>query len=140
MFKLIKILNSASNVPEPVYANKTANMTCTAHCVYYVRNGKLTTDLPMNSEQKDLLFIPLETVKSSDNKTKVFGYYVTDDMIFETTVEGNPSNVQLGNGMTFHVDMSGNYSAVTDIVGIDARAIDLLNIPNDNKILVSLNY
>ena len=142
MFKLIKITGGTSNVPEPTYVNVNGITPYVAHCAYHVYSGTVSCASSENMELRDLKFIALETLPTNSGKKRLCGYYVTENMIFETDFHGNPSGIGAGDCLSFYVDENCEYnnSGVRDLPGNDARIIDSTNIAKTGKVLVALQF
>ena len=137
MFKLVKIIGARTNVPEPTYVNIDPEREYLAGCFYYFTEGKITT-YPVS--QDDLKFIPLETLPANSEKTKIFGYFVTENMVFETDILGDYTAVKIGNTLLAHYDENDNICAVEAEVGYDIKLLSMDEADTRKKVFVALKW
>lgn len=91
MFKVTKILNSGSNVPEPCRMYTTAGVAYKIGTALTLTAGKLT-----NATEDDIpLYIAGENA-AADQKSTLVCYPILPNMIFETTLYGSPSTAKCG--------------------------------------------
>ncbi len=106
MFKLIKILNSGSNVPEPCRI-PTGGLAFKAGAALTVADG---TAAPCGATQAPK-FIAMANAEATD--TDVICYPVTPDMLFSVKVQENPAALKLFDKVTLYVDSDGMATGVT---------------------------
>ena len=90
MYKLIKILNARTNVPETVrmtLEEDTAVMRGTAVCI---KDGILSAF----TEKSTML--PTHVVLADANGKEILCYAVTPDMVFEIPVSVSPADMKVG--------------------------------------------
>ena len=80
MFKLTKILNSKISEVEPfeLDLDGAGELDILANCIYHYSEKKLVSPLEV---KKPHLFIPIKNYEKT--ATKVLGYFISADMIFE---------------------------------------------------------
>lgn len=83
MFKLVKILGSNSNVPEPIKIDVDVSNNLEAGCIYYIDNCSIIAE-PGNWYAP--MVCALQDVIISDCTVTGLCFFITPDMIFETTV------------------------------------------------------
>ena len=108
MFKLIKILNSGSNVPEPCLVEKSSTLKVNMGCALVLSGGKASTCSSTS--------MPTHIARADGPKgtTSVMCYPITSDMVFETIIYGDPTVVFPGEKITLCSDEDGCTVAVTD--------------------------
>ena len=139
MFKLIKIVGARTNVPEPVYLECDGVTPYKKGAAYYVFSGMIATIPSENENTPDIKFIPLETLERNSGKKKVCGFFVNENMIFEADLNGDASDISVGDCLCFYPDTEGENTAVDSAIGFDARLIDKTSTP-EGKVLVALKY
>ena len=132
MFKLIKILNSGTNVPEPQILSKTLTSKLKAGVAVKMSVGKATACAATEKPS----YIVLKTPE--DSQSKVLCHAVNENMLFETFINADPSALSVGDKVTIGNDsdnLPGCVSATTTS-GV-ATIVDLLDAkaPGD-KIIV----
>ena len=137
MFKLVKIIGARTNVPEPTYVNIDGTSSYLAGCFYYFTEGKIAT---YALSEDDLKFIPLETVPENSGKKQIFGYFVTENMVFETDIYGDYTAVQEGNTLLARFDEKDNFYAVDADVGYDVKLLSMAEASTRKKVLVALKW
>ena len=137
MFKLIKINNGRMNVPEMVNAPMDSTSEFKAHCLYYVSCGTLSTS---KSEENDPPFIPIESVPIDSPQAYIRGYFVTEDMVFETTVEGQPVAGLVGTVLEGHYGDSGGIESLEPTPGTTALVLSDFSLFEDGKVTVALKW
>ena len=121
MFKLIKILNSGVNVPEPCRLNKESAAEIKIGSALILNGGK-AENCPETVRPE---YIALED--SGAGKTYVLAYTVSENMIFETPITDSPEALTEGACVTLSKDDNGNTvgvsattaSGVAKIVSLD---------------------
>lgn len=124
MFKLIKILNSGVNVPEPCRIAKESAAEIKMGSAL-ILDGGYATNCPETVRPE---YIALED--SGAGKTYVLAYTVSENMIFETPITDSPEALTEGVSVTLSQDDNGAavaVSATTDsgvakIVSLDGAA------------------
>lgn len=137
MFKLIKINNGRMNVPEIVDAPMDSTLEFKAHCLYYLSSGTLSTS---PSNETDPLFIPIESRPIDSPQAYIRGYFVTEDMIFETTVQGNPVPGCVGTVLEGHYGDSGAIECLEPTPGSTALVLSDFSLFTDGKVTVALKW
>jgi len=137
MFKLTKIINGRTNVPEPVKMKTSGQIDYLAGCVYYLAEGDVHNAL---TTEDDLMFIPLESVYKSEGRKSVIGYIVTDGMIFETEIQNDYSLIGVGDTICVFTDSSGNNTCVEAVYGEQAKVLNMDSVDKDGKVLVALKW
>ena len=101
MFKLLKILNSGVNVPEPVRLPVTASTNFKIGSALTISSGKLAnctaTTLPKYIAAQDL---------TAGEATDMLVYPITDGMIFATKFSVTPTSIVVGNKVTLALESS----------------------------------
>lgn len=137
MFKLIKIINGRTNVPEPVKMKTNGQTDYLAGCVYYLAEGDVHS---AQTNEDDLMFIPLENVYKSEERKSVIGYIVTDGMVFETDIKNDYSFMGAGDTICIFTDSSGHNTCVDAVYGEQAKILSLDNTDKNGKVLVALKW
>ena len=91
--------------PEPVTIKKSIYDNMYAHSVYFLSGGNFNETAETSDE---FIFIPImDSLKSSD---KVIGYFVTEDMRFETdyVFAGEDDEGSIGSPLYFYHGTTGN--------------------------------
>ena len=92
MFRLIKILNSAQNVPEPQRMRLGSAVTLKSGIPLLLQNG---TVAPVTGDTASL---PTHVALADcTDATEVVLYPISPDMVFEVPVEGTVSALKTGN-------------------------------------------
>ena len=122
MFKLIKILNSGVNVPEPQKFNKSASLTVKVGDALIISNGGLAS-CPATTTPTHVAFSA-----GKYGESEIFAYEVNENMIFETNVSADPSALMVGDKVTLGKDADGSTVNVTATVtsGV-ATVVDLMS-------------
>ena len=98
MFKLIKILNSGNNVPEPVRVPVMVSSTIPAGSLLFLHpDGYLEEGF----EETRPKYITIET--TDESSYHAICYRVTDDMVFEAPL-ANADTAAFGSPLHFHGD------------------------------------
>lgn len=137
MFKLIKITNGRTNVPEPVKVKKGSIIDYVSGCVYYLSGNNVNDN---QNEDDDLIFIPLETVKKSEGKNSIIGYIVSEGMVFETDMRGDCSAFGIGDTVNIFTDEKGTNCCVEATSGYQAKILNMDSVKEDGKVLVALKW
>ena len=133
MFKLAKILSSGSNVPEPCKLPSAPDMSFKYGAALVVREG-----IVFNAMEGDMpTYICGEN--SSDGKD-ITCYPITSDMIFETTINGDPTALYVGDKVNLHSEL-GAAMGVNDVTSGGFITIFSLNgaKKSGDKIYVRFN-
>ena len=122
MFKLIKIQNSGVNVPEPQKFDKSASLRIKAGDALVFENG-IIISCPATSVPTHIAF-----ADAKYNEYSVYAYAINENMLFETNVGEDPSELMLGYKVTIDKDSDGCSSRVTTTTtsGV-ATIVDLMN-------------
>ena len=128
MFKLIKIQNSGVNVPEPQNLEKDESLTVKAGDALVIENGVAVpcsaTAVPTH--------IAVANGKIGDKK--LIAYTVNENMLFETTVNADPSGLAVGQKVTLGKDDDSSASCVTANTSSGvATIIDLMGAKNPGE-------
>ena len=121
MFKLIKIQNSGVNVPEPMLLGKPATLVVKTGEALIISDGLLAkcpaTTIPTH--------VSLSNGAYGD--TDVIVFEVNSNMIFETTVNADPSMLDVGAKVTIANAPDGSATRVsaTTTAGV-ATIVDLM--------------
>ncbi len=120
MFKLIRILHSGVNVPEPCRLPVTAETAYKAGSALKLTSGKAdncgATDAPA--------YIAAETL-AADKKTTVLAYPITGGMLFETAVSAAPTALTIGSKVTLNVSGSAAVGVTATATNGVATIVDL---------------
>lgn len=107
MFKLIKILNSGANVPEPMKAEKIELEEYAIGTPVIISGGKIApagaTTVPTH--------ITLGKANKGEAHATVAG--ISPDMIFETYINQDPTSIQAGAKVTLGLNSSSHPVCVT---------------------------
>ncbi len=138
MFKLIKMTGSGSNIPEPVKFPVQPYKQILKGGVYYVVNRELSSTPNSDNCPK---FIPLQDLPEGHGRNYVWGYYVTDNMIFEADVYDKTSYFFVGDIIPLRETMSNiGFDTVDSDVGEDAIVIATNNSQITGKVIVALEW
>lgn len=137
MFKLIKITGARTNVPEPITLDIDGVIPYTAGNLYYLGDDALS-NTPYT--EYDMKFIPLETVAPNSGKTKLCGYFVNENMIFEADIYNDFSNIKVGNILSGHIDSNGDIDGANSSSGSEVMLIAKNEARSRRKILVALKW
>lgn len=125
MFKLIKIQNSGVNVPEPQNLEKNESLTVKSGDALVIENGVAVPCSPTAAPTH----IALASAKSGD--TKLVAYAINENMLFETTVNADPTALTVGQKVTLGKDADDSASCVTATVSSGvATIVDLMGATN----------
>ena len=92
MFKLVKILSSGPNVPEPIRVRHNSNDEVTRGCIYHLDSDYVSAD----SYENGPLVLSLQNIEYDSDIDTLLCYLITSDMIFEATVKNKPESVTIG--------------------------------------------
>ena len=101
MFKLIKILGARYNAPEIVEIEAELSGNCDAGYFYFLDNYGI---FPHTGDETTNVFVPIETKEGDGSVTRIKGYYVTDDMVFEGKLYGSVDALYVGAPVSAHVN------------------------------------
>ena len=136
MFKLIKILNSGANVPEPEIRPCETNVAFDAGtCVVYDNSYDAIRICDQTAMPSHIL---AKNVKKGDSCALC--YPISREMIFEVPLIGSPENVRAGRSLELvNEDGHGTY-AVSDNDGGTAFVYSLEGATKSgDKVLVTFN-
>ena len=108
MLKLVKIEGSGTNQPEPIKLRTADNMVYKANCAYVMADGIL---YPLDSEGYPT-HIAVENARTEE-KDSVTCYRIQDNMIFETTVNGDLANGCVNSKYAMDIDDTGACVGIT---------------------------
>ena len=133
MFKLIKIMNSGVNVPEVEKLNcDTSTISEAGTCAYY---DKSYGQLLMCGDTQTPTHVLLQNINEGDSL--VLCYSVLPQMIFETTLIGDPTPLYEGMTVKLVTDNNIGTYAVSDVEGGSATIYSLQDAKKSgDKILV----
>ncbi len=137
MFKLIKILGGRTNVPEIISLRAEEYTEYRANCVYYLAEGIVNTTCYSGS---DPIFIPIENIAADDHKPYVRGYFVSEEMIFETNMAGELGEVGVGSFVAPNIDESEITVGVTSDAGYFAVIVSMDEVLDDGKVLIRFKW
>ena len=86
MFKLKKILNGKTNVPEIQLWNQDASVYIQAGCVYVIEDNNLICDEP-SAYPNCIKIISTSTVEDEYYDGPIPGFIITNDMVFEVDLK-----------------------------------------------------
>ena len=134
MLKLVKILNSRTNVPEPIIVNCNGADEFVKGSLYYMGETEIKKS---SSTTFDTPIIALESIPQRSGKKTLLCYVVTPDMVFETDFYPTENNkIYHGDILDYMTDDNDSIIGVTDVGGQEARVFAL---PDDNgKILITI--
>lgn len=135
MFKLIKIIGNGSSVPE-ITTVDAPSTPVNKGILYYLCEGVPS----VIRNELCTKFIPIESLPQGHKKTKVHGFIVTHDMIFEVDTDGDFSSKRVGDGVTFSIDPKDNLYAVTPQDTTDANIVSMNDCLKTGKIHILINH
>ena len=125
MFKLIKILNSGANVPEPVKLPKSPSLGVKMGSALILSGGTVANCTPTTAPT----YIAAQNAVSGEDK--VLCYAVSPDMLFETTFNEPSESIVIGAKLTLGTDDEGSAVNVTaDTLSGVATVVDLMGAIN----------
>ena len=128
MFKLIKIQNSGVNVPEPQSLEKNESLNVKAGDALVIENGFA---VPCSAAATPT-YIAVASSKIGDKK--LFAYAINENMLFETTVNADPTGLAVGQKVTLGKDADNSASCVTANTSSGvATIIDLMGAKNPGE-------
>ena len=101
MFKLIKIQNSGVNVPEPMILGKSAGIEIKIGEALILEEGLL---YPCTATTKPT-HVAIRNANYDEDLAVV--YEVNSNMLFETTVDDDPTDLKVGEKVTISTDEDG---------------------------------
>ena len=107
MFKLIKILNSGVNVPEPCRISKAPDTVLKAGTAIAVSEGLAVNCTATQAPD----YITL--AKAGESEESVLCYKVFPDMLFEVEASQSPASLNVGDKVTLGIDSDGAACSVT---------------------------
>ena len=118
MFKLIKILNSGVNVPEPVSVKKSPDTLIKLGSALVVEDGSAryaaATEKPTH----------ISLCEAGIGKDSLAAYEVFSNMLFEAPVFANPTGITVGSKLTLHVDDEAAIGLTSVTAGGVATVVD----------------
>ena len=136
MFKLIKILNTGVNVPEPELLPSEINLALNAGaCVVYNSNSnKIYSGDPAEAPTHILI----KELKHGDSFALC--YRISPDMIFEVPLIGSPANVHAGMSVEFIIEDGHGIYAISDN---DSGPVTIYSLEgatkSGDKVLITFN-
>ena len=107
MFKLIKIINSGVNVPEPIRMPKASGTALKAGTLLTLSEGALINCASTTAPK----YVALADADAG--KTEAVVAEISHDMLFETPVTDFPEGLFIGAKVTLAIDSDGAAYAVT---------------------------
>lgn len=107
MFKVIKILNSGVNVPEPHIVTKTLSANFKRGIAFKLSGGKAVACSATEKPKYIALEEPAET------QTRMLCHAVNENMLFETYINADPSALSVGDTVTIGMDSNNLPGCVT---------------------------
>lgn len=113
MFKLVKIMGSGANVPEPICINFDGSSASVAGSIYYMNDGTIS---PSADNSYEPLVYALQNLELEGDDIRALCYIITPDMLFEAEVVNKPKNVLTGKPIKFAFGSEGDaYAISTDV-------------------------
>lgn len=109
MFKLIKIISSGSNTPDPCRMLTSSGISYKAGTALKLSSGRLANATATDKPE----FIAVESAAAGE-KTTLVCYPVSADMLFEVPISGMPAMVKAGTKVTLSVDADGYADKVSN--------------------------
>ena len=109
MFKLVKVPNKNTGVPEMITIKSPYGGHVKAGGVYFLADDSLTTFRP---EKEVVLFYVTETLKSGNSRNTVRGFIITPGMIFLADVDSPFTDRRIGHAFTINSGGNDPMSAV----------------------------
>ena len=125
MIKLAKIMGAGNNVPEPVKFPIDGIRSYQKGTLFFAVNGTLTTTY---SDKTDRKFVLLESIPENSGRDFIWGYYVTDNMVFEIDL-CYPEYYPVGQSLAYHESEPEEGIGRAD----NAEGSDLLVIEDNNS-------
>ena len=107
MFKLIKILNSGANVPEPIKAEKIELEEYAIGTPIIISGGKIA---PAGATTVPTHITIGKAIKGENHATVAM---ISPDMIFETYINQDPASLKVGEKVTLGLNSSSHPVCVT---------------------------
>ena len=137
MFKLIKILGAGNNVPEPIKFPIDGTRAYDKGFIFFIIDGVLTTRSTDKTNRKVIL---LESIPANSGRDFVWGYYVTDNMVFEVDLCW-PDYFPVGSCLSFHEDdVDLGIDNLDNCPGEDALVIEDNHSDHTGKVIVTLKW
>ena len=137
MFKLVKIMSSGANVPEPIYVNFDGSCASVAGSVYYLTDGTIS---PTQDNGYEPLIYALQNLELEGDDIRALCYAITPDMIFEAEVSNSPKNLLTGKPFKLTFGGDGDACAIsTDVSSPEEAVGTIINInsyESTGKVLV----
>ncbi len=122
MFKLKKILNgSRINVPETVKIQINSGEKIDKGSLYYVTTDGITKTKPA-ANIRSYKIIALESAPEDMAEEFIKCFIVTEDMVFESKIEGDANDLYTGQYVAFAAS-SGGYTKIYANEGSDALVL-----------------
>ena len=118
MFKLIKILNSGVNVPEPMLYKKDKATVFAIGTPVKLSGGKLVNVGSTTA--------PTHIIAEKDASGEgVYAFVINPDMVFETVVSMDPSELSVGDAVTLEIEDGAAIAVTATTDGGVAKIYDL---------------
>ncbi len=134
MFRLIKIEASGTNQPEPHSFKKEIGTRISAGTALCLSGGIVGSP---NAEDAPTL---ISYAGAEENAPEVLCYYVTPSMLFETTVNSDPTDLKVGDKVFMAEDASGSCTLISTSVGGKSEIVDLMGAKKQgDRVTVKFN-
>ena len=134
MFRLIKIEASGTNQPEPHSFKKEIGTEIIAGTALCLSGGIVSS--PDAADAPTLI----SYAGAKENAPEVLCYYVTPTMLFETTVNSDPSQLKVGDKVFMAEDDSGSCALISCTVGGKTEIVDLMGAKKQgDRVTVKFN-
>ena len=137
MFKLVKITGARINVPELAVVDIDGTSPYFFGCCYYFTQG---TVLSYPTNEDDLKFIALEEIPQNSGKKTLLGYFVTENMVFETEIYNDHTKVKVGDSLLLYSNTLGHSIGADAEVGYDMKLLNKDEAATTGKVLVALKW
>ena len=107
MFKLIKILNSGANVPEPIKAEKIELEEYAVGTPVIISGGKIAPASATTTPTHITLG------KAKQGETRIPVAIISPDMLFETYINADPTGIKAGAKVTLGLNADSHPVCVT---------------------------
>lgn len=136
MIKLKKILGARCNAPEIVEIETEIGGECRPGQFYFLYGHKL---LDHDGTEQKAVFVPIETVIGDGQLTKIKGYYVTEEMIFEGKLYGNFAGIGIGDCVEPHLNDANIIDGVAVTEGMFAFIVSIDEYSETGNVTFRLN-
>ena len=137
MIKLIKIMGAGSNVPEPVKFPIDGKRSYTKGTLFFAVDGTLTTTY---SDKTDRKFVLLESIPENSGRDFIWGYYVTDNMVFEIDL-CYPEFYAVGTSLGYYEkDVQVGIDKADNAVGSDLLVVEDADPAKTGKVIAVFKW